>query len=242
MIDAHCHLDQIDSPEAIAKEAEARSITVVAVTNLPSHYAMSLAPLRGFKFVKPALGYHPLMVAANPQEMMPFIRLARAAEFIGEVGLDFSQAGVASKEAQVAAFEKILDAIQPRHRFVTIHSRGAVEVVLEMLTRKVVGPVVFHWFSGSLAQLKRVLAAGHYFSVNPAMIRSQNGARIIAALPPERVLTETDAPFTNADGRKTVPWDVGTVIQHLANEWGHEPATAEKLVEENFQRLLRRGL
>lgn len=94
MIDAHCHLDQIDCPEAIAKEAEAESLTVVAVTNLPSHYAMSLAPLRSCRFVKPALGYHPLVVAANPQEMMPFIRLARAAEFIGEVGLDFSRAGV----------------------------------------------------------------------------------------------------------------------------------------------------
>ncbi|MBK8304713.1 MAG: TatD family hydrolase [Chloracidobacterium sp.] len=38
-------------------------------------------------------------------------------------------------------------------------------------------PVVFHWFSGSLAVLDQVIDNGHYFSINPAMIKSVAGKR-----------------------------------------------------------------
>lgn len=238
MIDAHCHLDQIDFPEAIAKEAEARSLTVVAVTNLPSHYAMSLAPLKEFRYIRPALGFHPLMVAANPHEMMPFVRMARAADFIGEVGLDFSEQGLPTKNDQVNTFEKILDAIHGRRRFITIHSRGAVDTVLKMVEERKIKPVVFHWFTGTLPQLDRVICAGHYLSVNPAMLRSSSAIRLIEAMPQDRVLTETDAPFARIEGRKTVPWDVVLVMQHLAKLWRQDQRSVEITIEHTYQKLL----
>ena len=242
MIDAHCHVDQIDSPEEIVKEAEARSFTVIAVTNLPTHYAMSLAPLKGCRYVKPALGFHPLMVSAHQRELVPFLRLAKTANFIGEIGLDFSEKGVPSKEVQIASFQTILGALGDRQRFITIHSRCAVDTVLDMLNQQRVGPVVFHWFTGSTSQMARVITAGHYFSINPAMVRSSAGMPTIEGMPRDRVLTETDAPLARVDGRPTFPWDIDIVLKHLTNVWKQERGELERTIEQNFQRLVGKAI
>ena len=237
MIDTHCHLDQIDAPESIVKQAEARAFTIIAVTNLPSHYAMALAHLKGCTYVKSALGFHPLMVGNNPQQLMPFIRLAKTADYIGEIGLDFSEKGTPTKEAQVAAFERILDALQGRRRFITIHSRGAVVPVLEMIDQKRIGPVVFHWFTGSTSQLTEVISSGHYVSINPAMVRTKSGMLVLESAPQERVLTETDAPFARIDSRTTLPWDVDMVLNQLATLWKMDRGEVEKTIDHNFGRL-----
>jgi TatD DNase family protein len=238
MIDTHCHLDQIDSPEAVVRQAEDRAVTIIAVTNLPSHYAMALAHLKDCRYVKPALGFHPLMAAANPQELMPFIRLAKTAEYIGEIGLDFSPKGTPTKEAQLTCFERILEALKARHRFVTIHSRQAVLPVLDSIQRNGIGPVVFHWFTGSRSELDRVITAGHYLSINPAMLGTSTGKRVLEATPIDRILTETDAPFAQIDGRTALPWDVDIVLCHLAILWKKDRGEVENTVAKNFARLL----
>lgn len=237
MIDTHCHLDQIDNPEAIVHRAESQGIQIIAVTNLPSHYALALGHLKNCRFVKPALGLHPLMVAANPQEMVPFIRLAKTADHIGEIGLDFSPKGISTKEAQLACFDKLLTSLQGRHRFITIHSRQAVPLILEMLHNKKVGPVVFHWFSGTGPELERVLSAGHYLSINPAMLSTESGKRVLEASPIERLLTETDAPYARIEKRAALPWDVGAVLKHLAALWKRDYNEVEKMIDANFARL-----
>jgi len=238
LIDTHCHLDQIDSPEAVAKEAESRAFTIIAVTNLPSHYARALEPLRSCTHVKPALGFHPLMAAANQHELMPFTRLARTADHIGEIGLDFSEKGIATKEIQTASFARILDVLRGRRRFITIHSRGAVGQVLDLLEQKQVGPAVFHWFTGSGTQLARVIAAGHSLSINPAMLRTASGMRLIESVPRDRVLTETDAPFSRVDGRPARPWDVKLVLERLGQLWTQELTEVDALIGSNYARLL----
>jgi len=238
MIDAHCHIDQIDSPEEIVREAEERAFTVIAVTNLPSHYAMALPHLKSCRYVRPALGFHPLMAAAHPQELMPFIRLAKTADYVGEIGLDLSEKGAPTKEAQVAVFDRILDTLKGGRRFITIHSRGAVNTVLDMLEQKQIGPVVFHWFTGSATQMARAIQRGHYFSLNPSMVRSASGSRLIAMVPGERVLTETDAPFTRISGRAALPWDVDIVLRHISTVWNKSLEEVEQTVEHNFARLM----
>jgi TatD DNase family protein len=65
--------------------------------------------------------------------------------------------------------------------------------------------VILHWYSGPLKHIDTALAAGMWFSVNPAMLRSRNGQRIVAALPPQRVVTETDGPYAKPGGRPSEP-------------------------------------
>src|SRR5438874_722717 len=114
MHDTHCHLDQDPKPEALARELEKRKLYTIVVTNLPSHYALAVSHLKDSCFVRPALGLHPLLAAQHEKEIAAFERLARSADIIGEVGLDFSRHGFTTKEMQVRSFRRVLACVRDR--------------------------------------------------------------------------------------------------------------------------------
>lgn len=61
-------------------------------------------------------------------------------------------------------------------RIYTIHSRGAAGAVLTSLREHRCGPTaVLHWFSGSQTQLKSAITLDCWFSVGPAMLRTEKG-------------------------------------------------------------------
>ena len=46
-----------------------------------------------------------------------------------------------------------------------------------------------------MAQLEKAIELGSYFSINPRMLKTKLGIEVIKAVPIDRVLLETDAPF-----------------------------------------------
>ncbi len=238
MIDAHCHIDQYPNPLHVAQEAEKRGIHTVAVTNLPSHYEMGLPHLRGFSYVRLAVGMHPMLAKKHRQESAAFRRLVKAANFVGEIGLDFSREGKATKAEQVVSFRNVLACCQDRPRFMTLHSRGAASTVLELLEEYRVGPVVFHWFTDSLDCLERALERGHYFSINVAMTQNKPGQAIVSSIPLDRLLTETDGPHVKTGGASARPTDIPLLISTLAKLLKVEPAEVEHSTTTNFMTLL----
>lgn len=238
LIDTHCHIDQFPSPEDVVRECEKSALRVVAVTNLPSHFAIAADRLRGHKFVSAALGMHPLFAAEGLRELAAFKRMAPHSNFIGEIGLDFSRQGMASKTIQERVFEEVLSAIHDRPRFITLHSRGAEAAVLEGLRRHGIKAAVFHWFSGSVKILEDVFAEGHFVSVNPAMLSSASGQRVIAHSPRERILVESDGPFTKVQDQVCRPTSVALVYQNLAARWNVSDETAVACIKANFESIL----
>jgi TatD DNase family protein len=238
VIDTHCHIDQFSSPEEVARSTEKEAIFTIAVTNLPTHYKLACEHLIDFRYVKPALGMHPLAAKEHAQAMAAFRNLILHSSFVGEVGLDFSTHGRPTADQQMVTFDEVIRLAVRPFRIVTLHSRGAEDEVLRMLEAHHAGPVIFHWFSGSKAILKKVFSAGHYISLNPAMIRTKRWHEWISELPPERVLTETDGPFARFDGRVARPCDVNCVLEWLSAQWGHRREESERIVNTNFDRLL----
>lgn len=238
MIDTHCHVDQFESPEAVAMATELQAIFTIAVTNLPSHYQAARKHLAGFRYVTPSLGMHPLAAREHSSEIDLFRKLIGGARFVGEVGLDFSTYGRSTADQQFATFEEVIRHAVTPFRIVTIHSRGAEKEVLQCLQRHDAGPVIFHWYSGSHQVLEDIFSAGHYISINPAMIITQKWQKWITALPRDRVLTETDGPFVKTEGKPAQPADARRVIDWLANPWRCAPAEAEYIVKQNFDCLL----
>ena len=55
---------------------------------------------------------------------------------------------------------------------------------------------ILHWFTGNTAELQEAVEKGFYFSVNGAMMASKRAVRLLDLIPKERVLIETDSPFT----------------------------------------------
>ncbi|QDT27861.1 putative deoxyribonuclease YcfH [Gimesia panareensis] len=236
-IDTHCHVDRYADPSIIAADCEADKLFVVAVTNLPSHFELGYEHLINHKFVHLALGFHPLNAAKHQDEVEKFCHLASTAYYIGEVGLDFSLEGQATRDEQIRVFASILEALQGSRKLLTLHSRGAEAVVLEMLTEYGIGPAIFHWYSGGVGTLQFAIESGHYFSVNPAMTRSAKGKYLIDRIPRDRVLTESDGPYVKVGRNPAVPSDVIDVLVHLAELWKQDVADVEAKIEANFSRL-----
>ena len=70
------------------------------------------------------------------------------------------------------------------------------------------------------------------------MIKSKNGIALVERMPPELVLTESDGPFIEVEGRCIVPADVQRVEDFLGTTWGSEPAKVRSVISKNFQKLL----
>jgi len=238
MIDTHCHIDLYQDPSKIALQTERKKITTILVTNLPSSFEKSYPYTRGFKYIRLALGLHPLMAEQHYEEKKLFEKLVNKTSYIGEVGLDFSVNRVATKNIQIESFRFVLKTIKNEPKFISIHSRKAESIILDILEEEKSGPVVFHWYSGSVNDLDKAIINGHYFSINPAMVNSNNGKKIIERIPPERVLTETDGPFVKLGNRVVMPKDVSIVENYLSTSWSEDRNEVSKIIKNNFFKLL----
>lgn len=237
LIDTHCHVDRFPDPMALAEDCERQRIATVAVTQLPSHFQMAIRHIGEMRFVRPALGFHPLAVAGNESELPLFLSLLSDVQFVGEVGLDSSREGASTRTEQLRIFRAIAAELAGKRKFVTLHSRGAEEDVADILQQSEVTECVFHWFSGGTKALKAVIERGHFFSINTAMVTTQKGRSLLSLVPRDRILTETDGPYIKIGGRPARPSDVKNVLSGIADVWGTSGEDVEAQVAENFTQL-----
>lgn len=240
MHDTHCHIDLYPDPLTIAKATENAQIATIAVTNGPSAYFAAKPHLQKFRYLRLAVGLHPLCAKDHTlQERILFRRAFQETPYIGEVGLDFSRHGAKTKTKQIESFKFVLDLLRQKMKFVTLHSRRAESTILDMLTDYGVGPVVFHWYSGPLTLIESILDSGHFFSFNTAMVGSENGKKIINQIPPHRVLMETDGPFIQFGGHAVVPANVDYVCSYLSTCWDVPTSKVQLILKENLISILK---
>jgi TatD DNase family protein len=79
---------------------------------------------------------------------------------------------------------------------------------------------------------------GCYFSINQRMLATDSGTALVRSLPTERLLTETDAPFTEIDNRKSEPRDVPDTAARLAQVRGVSPDVMKQTIQANAERVL----
>ena len=223
LIDAHCHIDMLENPEAYLRKQERDGSITLGMTNLPSHFEMGYPHFRNLRRSRLALGYHPLMVAENPNELKLFKKYLPYTSYIGEIGLDFSREGIGSKMQQVEMLRKIFECISGERKIVSVHSRRAEKELYGLLREYDIKNVIFHWYVGPIELIGEIESAGYYFSINEAMTCSQNGCAIIEKISRNRILTETDAPYNEKS-------DIAATLSKVG--------MSEAQVKENFYRLL----
>lgn len=224
IIDTHCHFDMIPNPEAYISAREKAGDIVIGMTNLPSHFRIGQSHLKGYKHIRLALGIHPLLVGENKKEVLLFKQFVDQTSYIGEIGLDFSREGIATKEEQVSALQVVLSTLRGRKKIVSVHSRKAEKELLDLLREYEIKNVIFHWYSGPVNLIPEILGQGYYFSINEAMCLSKNGQAIVEKIPQNRILTETDAPYNERT-------DINAVLSYLN--------LTEQDVYRNFKVLLK---
>ncbi|MDR6564224.1 MULTISPECIES: Qat anti-phage system TatD family nuclease QatD [unclassified Arcicella] len=240
IIDTHCHIDLYDNPEKILSECERIGISVIAMTNLPSHFEVGYPFLRMAKKTRISLGLHPLLAENHKSEFNSFLRNLDKTSYIGEVGLDFSREGIRTKEIQIDSFEKVLQNVSNKKKILSIHSRRAEKEVLELLVKYKISNAVFHWYSGPIHLINKIIDAGYYFSINPSMIDSANGRTIISKIPIDKMLTESDGPFVKFNQKTVHPWDLTVVLNYISTSKQLNVNEVEMHIQTNFYNLISR--
>lgn len=228
MIDTHCHVDLHDDPIGLARQINASQTKSVAVTMLPSHYHLGLPHLKNFEAVHAALGMHPLRAKEGRDEIDEFISFSKNCDFIGEIGLDFSREGKATKEIQIDVLIRIIDAIKGK-KFVSVHSRGAARELLDILDTHKTGAVCFHYFTGGPVLAATAVKGGHFFSFNQRMLDGKHKA-LLDTIPRERVLVESDGPFLS----KSPIAATETAYSKIAETWNLSLADTVRTISKNF--------
>jgi TatD DNase family protein len=238
VVDAHCHIDLYADPATVVAQVEALRIHTIAVTNAPSVFPSTRNLTAKCMYVHAAAGLHPELVHSHAHELdelWPFLEHTR---FVGEVGLDYVTNDSQNRARQREVFGAIVERCATLgNKILTVHSRRSAADVIATVGPGFRGKAILHWFSGTVRQLERAAAGDFFFSVNLAMMLSKNGRGLAAAMPRDRVLTETDGPFVKMGHGPATPPDTGAVIAALAELWKVDPVHARSAVSENFRAL-----
>lgn len=207
LFDAHCHLNLMAHPDAVADEATALGLGLFDCGVDPRDFASVHGRTRRPPTVIKGIGLHPWWLADGHcgfDEINLLCEIAAQECYIGEVGLDFSARFAGSEPLQIQALNRLCDALVQcplAERVISIHavrSAGAVLDVLESHGLLIPNPdspaIIFHWFSGTSDELARARNAGCYFSVNERMLATKRGREYARQIPLDRLLLETDAP------------------------------------------------
>ena len=146
---------------------------------------------------------------------------------IGETGLDFFRTEDSKGiEFQQYSFERHIEIAKQNNLALQIHDRDAHEKVVETLLR-VGSPdrVVFHCYSGDIELAKICSENGWYtsFAGNITIKRNQHLRDSLKAMPIDKILVETDAPFLTPEplrGRPNAPYLVPITVRFMAEQLG----------------------
>lgn len=207
LFDAHCHLDLMAHPDAVADEATALGLGLFDCGVDPRDFSVANERARRQPGIIAGIGLHPWWLAdgrCGPAEVNLLCEVAAQEHYIGEVGLDFSARFAGSEPLQIQALDRLCDALVqcPRAgRVMSIHAVRSARTVLDVLESHgllISNPdspvIIFHWFSGTSDELVRARNAGCYFSVNERMLASKRGREYARQIPLDRLLLETDSP------------------------------------------------
>jgi TatD DNase family protein len=224
-LDAHAHLDPSRRPEEFLASG-----TVLAMSLLLDEAEHALE--RNDPLIAWGVGCHPRFPRAQTGfEAARFRSLAERTAIVGEVGLDTGSR--VPLETQLQTFRQVLEIVSGMPRLVSIHSYRATGLVLDELERcPVLIPVLHGWF-GNVAETKRAVELGCYFSIHSQMARH---SKFRNHVPPERVLVESDHGYN--DPPAAIPCRVEWAEYLVAQQYGLEVEELRRVAWKNFARII----
>lgn len=254
LIDSHCHLDYFtpeERPEVLARAREAGVGAMVTIGTRLSRAAeqIGLAEAAG---IWCTVGTHPHH--AGEEELPQVEAVASLASHprvigVGEAGLDYFY-DRSPRDVQAEAFRRQIRAARLAGVPVCIHTRDADEDTARILReeREQGGDFAFllHCFSSGRALAEAGVAMGGYVSLSGILTfpKSQELRDIVADLPAERLLVETDAPYLAPvpfRGKRNEPAHVVHTAAKLAELRGLTLAALAELTTANFLTLFKKA-
>ncbi|PJJ29202.1 Qat anti-phage system TatD family nuclease QatD [Lacrimispora celerecrescens] len=200
LVDTHFHLDLMENMQSLIKQFRGVDVGIIAVGTTPLAYSRELEFVSGINNIRVGLGFHPQLVEQREYEIDLFLQELKKTRYVGEVGLDFNKDNIRSKKQQLYFFRKIAQTCAKQgEKVISIHSVNATNEVINILEEEGTFKnciCILHWFTGTAIQRKRAVENDAYFSINQKMAKTKSGQQTIRNIPADKILLETDAPFT----------------------------------------------
>lgn len=248
LTDSHAHIDDAsfdgdrEAMFARAREHGVQHMVVPAIDH--ESWSRIAAICNVHPQALPAYGMHPIYIDRHRPEHLDALVTQLKNErsvAVGEIGLDYFLPEL-NVERQREYFQAQLRIARDFDLPAIVHARRAMDEVTSTLRR--IGGLrgVVHSFSGSLQQAERLWELGFYLGIGgPATYeRAQRLRGIVANMPLEHLLLETDAPDQPGAchrGERHEPAHLTDILRVVAELRGESEAQVARATTENARRL-----
>lgn len=256
IVDSHCHLnilpeDKVGDINTVIKHAQALGVgRILCVAINPEQWHEVLALAEAHEEVFAAIGVHP---CEEPEVVVTDEQLLEVASHpkvigIGEVGLDYFHFNPAEMEMawQHARFRQHIRIAKQLGKPLIIHTRNSTPDCLQILEEEGASAVggIMHCFVEDLATAQRAMGIGFYISFS-GIVTFKNAVElkeVAKAVPLERILVETDAPYLAPvpyRGKTNQPGYTRYVVEEIARLRDLSVETVADATTTNFKRLFK---
>lgn len=236
LIDTHFHIDYYPNYKELYDYINESKQYTLCMTNSPGIYNSCCNILGESKYIKFAMGFHPKSKKLTIRDFNQFITMSIKTNYFGEIGLDFSNSEkYVPKEKQLLYFDEIVKFASEYNKLMSIHLRRSEDYAIDILNKHRPQKAIIHWFNGSKKQLEALVSLNCYFSINANMIKKSND--IIKLVPQNKILVESDGPFSKVKDKKYYPQMLQLVYDEIATEFKRDNFT--NIVYKNFNKILR---
>lgn len=254
LVDHHCHLDfpQLEADrEGILARAKAANVGVmVTIATRVRQLPKLLAICEAHDNIYCSVGTHPHNADEPDERGIPADEIVRLAVHpkvvaIGEAGLDYFYKK-ASPEGQAEGFRTHIEAARRTGLPLEIHTRDADQDTIAILEQAHASggpfPAILHCYTGGPELAARAVELGLYVSFTGVLTFKKNDAlrEIARAVPLDRLLVETDAPYLAPEpfrGKTNEPSYVAHTAATLAQVKGVSQDDIARITTDNFFRL-----
>jgi len=249
LFDTHAHYDDesFDADrDAVLSAMPQRGVGLIVNPGCDlssSRKAIELA--ERYDHVYAAVGIHPENCGDFVPERIDALReLARHPKVvaIGEIGLDYYWEQNPPREFQQEVLRRQLALAVALHKPVIIHDRDAHADTLAIVKEFPSLRGVFHCFGGSPEMARELIAMGWYLGFDGPITykNARKAPEVIAAIPLERMLIETDSPYLTPvphRGERNDSGFVCHVAEKIAELRGISTEEVARITLENGKRL-----
>lgn len=248
IIDTHIHLysEEFDSDrESLIQKAIRNNVKAFYLPNIDSesiermHDLENKYPDHCFSM----MGLHPCSVKENVQEELDLVEKwlrTRSYVAIGEIGIDLYW-NKTFKEQQVYAFKKQIEWALEFNYGIAIHCRDAFDEVYDVMKSFSTLPRgIFHCFSGTSEQAKKIIDFGNYkLGIGGVLTFKNSGLdKFVQETDLKYLVLETDAPYLAPvpfRGKRNEPVYILEVARKLAQIKDVSLAEVEEITQQNAQ-------
>lgn len=199
LVDTHCHVHEpyelpIEEVLEYAREQGITQMICVGTSEESSRQAITFADAHPEAYA--SIGVHPHDTKDGYAKIAELAGTSEKIVAVGEIGLDYFYTH-SPKELQLQALKAQMDVAVKHNLPIIFHVREAFDDFWPIFESYEGVRGVLHSFTDSKENMEKAISKGLYIGVNGISTFTKDGAQkaMFDAIPLDRILFETDAPF-----------------------------------------------